>query len=113
MTRSLRFLTDPHRELIWASPVLPGSTHDLTAARVHGIINGLTFWAIACYADLGYIGAGGAVGTPYKRNKGSKLDNRKKLFNRHHAKVRALGERGAATLKGWHILRKAAAHPAA
>jgi hypothetical protein len=34
-----------------------------------------------------------------------------KLFNRHHAKVRALGERGAAALKEWHILRKARCSP--
>jgi DDE superfamily endonuclease len=33
------------------------------------------------------------------------------LFNRHHAKVRAPGERGAATLKQWHILRKTCCSP--
>jgi hypothetical protein len=108
---NVQFLTDPHGELIWASPALPGSTHDLTAAREHGIIDALTAQAFACYADKGYVGAGGAVGTPYKRNKHHKLGKRKKLFNRHHAKVRALGERGAAALKGWHILRKARCSP--
>jgi hypothetical protein len=30
------------RHLVWASAVLPGSTHDLTAARTHGIIEALT-----------------------------------------------------------------------
>ncbi len=45
---NLQFLTDPHGELIWVSPALPGSTHDLTAAREHGIIGGLTVRAIAC-----------------------------------------------------------------
>jgi hypothetical protein len=108
---NVQFLTDPHGELIWASPALPGSVHDLTAARVHGIVAGLTRWAIACYADKGYVGAGGAIGTPYKRKKGRKPGKRKELFNRHHAKVRALGERGAATLKSWHILRKARCSP--
>jgi hypothetical protein len=39
---NVQFLTDPHGELIWASPALPGSTHDLTAAREHGIIDALT-----------------------------------------------------------------------
>jgi len=29
-SRTLRFLTG---QLLWASPALPGSTHDLTAAR--------------------------------------------------------------------------------
>ncbi|MFI0350979.1 transposase family protein [Actinomadura sp. 9N407] len=108
---NVQFLTDPHGELIWASAALPGSTHDLTAARVHGIIDGLTSRAIACFADKGYLGAGGAIGTPYKRKKGRKLGKRKKLFNRHHARIRALGERGAATLKSWHILRKARCSP--
>ncbi|MEU9018625.1 transposase family protein [Actinomadura sp. NPDC048394] len=108
---NVQFMTDPHGELIWASPALPGSTHDLTAARVHGIIDGLTSRAIACFADKSYVGAGGAIGTPYKRKKGRKLGKRKKLFNRHHARIRALGERGAATLKNWHILRKARCSP--
>ncbi|WP_233358924.1 transposase [Thermomonospora amylolytica] len=51
---NIQFLTDPHGELIWASPALPGSPHDLTAARTHGIVAGLTRWAIACYADNAY-----------------------------------------------------------
>lgn len=108
---NVQFLTDPHGELIWASPALPGSVHDLAAARQHGIVDGLTFWAIAGYADKGYQGASGAIGTPYKRKKGRKPGKRKKLFNRYHAKARAVGERGAATLKQWHILRKARCSP--
>lgn len=108
---NIQFLTGPHGELIWASPALPGSTHDLTAAREHGIIDALTSRAIACYADKGYVGAGGAIGTPYKHRKRRKLGKRKKLFNRHHAQARALGEQGAATLKRWHILRKARCSP--
>ncbi|GAA1581041.1 hypothetical protein GCM10009678_74740 [Actinomadura kijaniata] len=61
---NIQFLTDPHGELIWASPALPDPVHDLTAARQHGIIDHLAFCAIACYADKGYVGAGGAIGTP-------------------------------------------------
>ncbi|WP_119730125.1 transposase family protein [Thermomonospora amylolytica] len=100
-------MTDPHGELIWAAVALPGSTHDLTAARDHGIVAGLTAWAIAGYADKAHQGASGAISTPCKRHKGRMLGNRKKLYNRYHAKVRAPGEPGAATLKKWHILRKA------
>lgn len=80
--------------------MLPGSTHDLTAARHHGIAQALTSQAIAGYADKGYVGAGGAIGTPYK------LDKRKKLFNLHHAKVHAPGERGATALKDWRARRR-------
>ena len=36
---------------------------------------------------------------------------RNKLFNRHHAQVRAPGEQDAATLKSWRILRKARCSP--
>jgi hypothetical protein len=31
-------IADPAGRLIWASPALPGSAHDLNAARAHGII---------------------------------------------------------------------------
>jgi hypothetical protein len=108
---NVQFLTCPHGELIWATAALPGSTHDLTAAREHGIVHALNSWAIAGYADKAYVGAGGAIGTPYKRKKGHKLGKPKKLYNWHHTQVRAVGERGAATLKQWHILRKARCSP--
>jgi hypothetical protein len=39
------------------------------------------------------------------------LGERNELFNRPHAEVRALGERGAATLKGRHVLRGARCSP--
>jgi hypothetical protein len=31
-------ITDPHGRLRWVPPALPGSVHDLKAARTHGII---------------------------------------------------------------------------
>ncbi|GGR13509.1 hypothetical protein GCM10010497_14570 [Streptomyces cinereoruber] len=34
---NVQVLTDPFGRLLWASPALPGSVHDLTAARSHGI----------------------------------------------------------------------------
>ena len=39
---NVQVLADPLGRLIWASPALPGATHDLTAARSHGIIDALT-----------------------------------------------------------------------
>ncbi|QXJ25743.1 transposase [Actinomadura graeca] len=107
-----QFPTDPHGRLIRASATSPGSNHDLTATRVHGIIDALTGRAIACYADKTCSGAGGAIRTPYRRPKGGKPSKRKKLFNHHHAKIRPLGEQGAATLKRRHILRHARCSPA-
>lgn len=38
---NVQVLTDPFGRLLWASPALPGSTHDLSAARKHGIIEDL------------------------------------------------------------------------
>ncbi|MES9603019.1 MULTISPECIES: transposase family protein [Actinomadura] len=70
---NVQFLTDPHGELVWASLAVPGATHELAAAREHGIIDAVTDRAIACRADKGYVEAGGAVGTPCKRKKHRKL----------------------------------------
>jgi hypothetical protein len=60
---TIQFLTDPHGEPIWSSPALPGSVHDMTTAREHGIVDSLTARAVACHADRGCVGAG-AIGTP-------------------------------------------------
>lgn len=35
---NLQLVTDPHGQLLWISPAVPGRTHDLTAARTHRII---------------------------------------------------------------------------
>lgn len=57
------------------------------------------------------MGVSGAIGTPYRHKKDHKLGKRKKMFNRHHARVRAVDERGAETLKIWHVLPKARCSP--
>ncbi|MGI5170229.1 hypothetical protein ACQEU3_38335 [Spirillospora sp. CA-253888] len=49
---------------------------------------------------------------PYRCRTGRKLGRRKKLFNRHHATGRAVGEQGATTLKRRHLLRHARCSPA-
>ncbi|MFJ4341261.1 transposase family protein [Streptomyces sp. NPDC088915] len=38
---NVQVLTDPSGRLLWASPALPGSFHDLTAARTRGITGAL------------------------------------------------------------------------
>jgi hypothetical protein len=35
---NVQVIADPHGTVLWAAPALPGSTHDLTAARATGII---------------------------------------------------------------------------
>ncbi len=37
----MQVLADPAGRLRWVSPALPGSTHDLTAARTYGLLDAL------------------------------------------------------------------------
>ncbi|MEF9881634.1 transposase family protein [Streptomyces sp. P9-A4] len=100
---NVQVLTDPFGRLLWASPALPGSTHDLTAARHHGITEALAEADLKCWADKAYQGAGGPVRVPFR---GRRLKRWKRRHNTTHAKIRCLGERTMATLKGWRLLRK-------
>lgn len=59
--RNAQVLTDPSGRLLWALPTLPGSSHDLTAARQHGIIEALTEAGLKCRADKAHQGVGGPV----------------------------------------------------
>lgn len=105
-------IADPAGRLVWASAALPGSAHDLTAARTHGIIDALTSANVMTFADKAYQGAGGTLRTPFKRHRyRPKLSRRQKAVNRSHARVRARGERAVATLKTWKILAKLRCSP--
>ena len=104
---NVQVIADAAGRLVWASPALPGSVHDLTAARTHGIIEALTRADVMTFADKGYQGARGSVNTPFKRHRfRPKLSRRQKAVNRAHAKIRARGEHAIATLKTWKILTK-------
>jgi hypothetical protein len=104
---NVQVIADAASRLIWASPALPGSVHDLTAARTHRIIAALTGADVMTFADKGYQGARGSVRTPFKRHRfRPKLSRRQKAVNQAHAKIRARGERAIATLKTWKILVK-------
>jgi hypothetical protein len=100
---NVQVLTDPFGRLLWASPALPGSTHDLTAARQHGITEALAGAGLKCWADKAYQGAGGTIRVPFR---GRRLKRWKRQHNSSHAKIRCLGEQAMATLKGWRLLRK-------
>ncbi|MEU1701199.1 transposase family protein [Streptomyces pseudogriseolus] len=100
---NVQVLTDPAGRLIWVSDALPGATHDLTAARAHGIPAALAAEDIKCWADKAYQGAGRAVRVPFR---GKNLRGWRRLHNRDHTKIRSLGERAMAILKSWRLLRK-------
>ncbi|MFC7966434.1 transposase family protein [Streptomyces cinereoruber] len=100
---NVQVLTDPLGRLPWVSPALPGSTHDLTAARQHGIIEAPAEAGLRCWADKAYQGAGNPVRVPFR---GQRLRRWKRRHNTTHAKIRCLGEQAMVTLKGWRLLRK-------
>ncbi|MEW2275380.1 IS5 family transposase [Streptomyces griseofuscus] len=102
---NVQVLADPFGRLLWASAALPGSVHDIKAARTHGVIAALAEAGVRCWADKGYQGAGGTVRVPY-RGRREKLSAGQKAVNVSHARIRAVGEQAMATLKSWRLLRK-------
>jgi hypothetical protein len=85
---------------VWISPGLPGSTHDLTGARIHRIITAADRVGVELLADKGVTG---------RRRYGDQAvqgRNLTKVQNAHNQVVNSLrgpGERGFATLKAWRI----------
>ncbi|WP_285530602.1 transposase family protein, partial [Streptomyces lavendulae] len=63
---NVQVLTDPFGRLLWASAALPGSTHDLTAARSHRIVDALAAAGLKCWADKAYQGAGRHIRVPFR-----------------------------------------------
>jgi DDE superfamily endonuclease/Helix-turn-helix of DDE superfamily endonuclease len=106
---NVQVIAGPDGTILWTSGAMPGKTHDLTAARVWGILRELDRVGILTLADKGYQGADATVViTPYK---GRKKPESQKQANRSHAKLRGPGERANAQLKNWRILRKLRCSP--
>ena len=99
---NLQVIASPGGDIVWVSGPLPGAVHDLTAARIWGIIRELAASGLITLGDKGYVGEED-IRTPYRgRNKPAL----QKEANRAHARLRAPGERANAQLKSWRILRK-------
>jgi hypothetical protein len=100
---NIQVIASPDGTIVWVSGPLPGSVHDLNAARIWGIVRELSKSGMLILADKGYVGAGPHIQTPYKsKNK----PESQKTANRSHAKLRGPGERANAQLKNWKILTK-------
>jgi hypothetical protein len=100
--KHLQVIASPAGDIVWVSGPLPGAVHDLTAARIWGIIQALAACGLVVLGDKGYLGEE-HIRTPYRgRNKPAS----QKEANRAHARLRAPGERANAQLKSWRILRK-------
>lgn len=99
---NVQVLASPDGTPLWFSRALPGRTHDLTAARAHGVVQACMSRQVLVLADRAYRGAGATVRTPYHD-----LPEKYAQFNKDHARLRAPGERAFARLKQWRIFRKA------
>jgi hypothetical protein len=82
---NLQVIATPGGDIVWVSGPLPGAVHDLTAARIWGIIAALAASCLATLGDKGYLGEDD-IRTPYwGRNKPAS----QKDANRAHARLRA------------------------
>ncbi|MDO4762389.1 MAG: transposase family protein [Corynebacterium sp.] len=99
---NVQVLTDESGYPLWVSPVSPGSTHDITAAREH-VLDAISTVNISILADKGYIGAGHNVHTPIR---GRNLADDKYEYNRRLNGLRAPTERANAMLKQLKALSK-------
>jgi hypothetical protein len=102
---NVQVITRPDGTPQWYSRATPGRTHDLTAARAHGIVQACLTRQILVLADRAYPGADATFRTPYYRHREQPAHCQQ--FNRDHARLRAPGERAFAQLKSWRILRRA------
>ena len=100
---NLQVISAPDGEILWVSGPLPGAVHDLTAARIWGIMRELAAAGLIVLADKGYTGAGGARPDPLPRAEQARLAERRQPRPRPAARP---GERANAQLKTWRILRK-------
>jgi hypothetical protein len=58
---NLQVIASPEGEIVWVCGALPGAVHDLTAARIWGIVRELAASGLVTLADKGYTGAGDHV----------------------------------------------------
>lgn len=103
---NIQVVMDPTGFPVWTSPVEPGSTHDITAAREHVLPNLYPAAAagLPTLADKGYTGAGIGIHVPLK-GRDLAVDNR--ASNLLITALRAPAERANALLKsGFKALRR-------
>lgn len=107
---NVQVITDHTGFPVWVSPVEPGSTHDLTAARAHALpaLYKAASQGRPTLADKGYIGAGIGVLTPVK---GARPCPDDATYNHLHASLRSPAERANAMLKHFKALQHVTLDP--
>jgi hypothetical protein len=114
---NVQFLSAPDGTPLWVSDVEPGSTPDITAARIHALpaLYKAATDGLPTLADKGYLGAGIGIHVPVRRPKGKSeqaLHADTRSTNTLIRDLRALGERAAAELKErWRVLKHVTLSP--
>ena len=109
---NIQVLTGPTGYPEWVSPVEPGSTHDLTAARAHALpaLYPAAARGLPALTDKGYVGAGIGILVP---TKGHNLHHDQQTRNQLLGALRAPAERANALLKRtWRALERITLDPA-
>ena len=110
---NVQALSAPGGVPLWVSDVLPGSTHDLTAARELVLPEARPYLTkLPFLADSGYEGAGAGVRVPVKRPARGELDIDTKTRNALLRSLRYQGERGFALMsQRWRALQHVMVSP--
>jgi hypothetical protein len=110
---NVQALAAPGGVPLWVSGVLPGSTHDLTAARELVLPEARPYLRdLPILADSGYEGAGAGVHVPVKKPARGELDIDAKTRNALLRSLRYQGERGFALMsQRWRVLQRVMVSP--
>jgi hypothetical protein len=110
---NVQALAAPGGVPLWVSDVLPGSTHDLTAARELVLPGARPYLKdLPFLADSGYEGAGAGVLVPVKRAATGELDVNTRTRNALLRSLRYQGERGFALMsQRWRALQRVMVSP--
>jgi DDE superfamily endonuclease len=110
---SVQALAAPGGVPLWVSDVLPGSTHDLTAARDLVLPTARPYLKdLPILADSGYEGAGAGVHVPVRKPARGELDIDARTRNALLRSLRYQGERGFALMsQRWRVLQRVMVSP--
>ena len=110
---NVQALAAPGGVPLWVSGVLPGSTHDLTAARELVLPQARPYLGkMPLLADSGYEGAGAGVHVPVRKPARGELDADTRTRNALLRSLRYQGERGFALIsQRWHAIQHVSLSP--
>ena len=110
---NVQALAAPRGVPLWVSDVLPGSTHDLTAARELVLPGARPYLKdLPFLADSGYEGAAAGVHVPVKKPSRGELDIDTRTRNALLRSLRYQGERGFALMsQRWRALQRVMVSP--